>query len=98
MLEHLLEDKSYSTHPYVTPLNSEDLSGLPSTTVINALHDPLRDHGDIYARRLRETGVKVTRTVYRRTPHAFFGVNGISESDEALMEVCWSLSEAFNLI
>ncbi|MCR9067117.1 MAG: alpha/beta hydrolase, partial [Cytophagales bacterium] len=63
---------------------------------INAKHDPLCDHGKLYAQKLRKDGVPATRSVYRKSLHGFFG-SGIGESTEALVEASSALRNAFSL-
>lgn len=43
----------------ISPLDVDDVSGLPSTLIMAGEHDPLRDAGVQYAERLRDAGVRV---------------------------------------
>lgn len=82
-------------HPFASPLHLESHHDLPPATIINAMHDPLCDHGKLYAEKLREQGISVTRSVYRKSLHGFFG-SGIGESTEAIAEASTALKNAFN--
>jgi len=82
-------------HPFASPLHLESHHDLPPATIINALHDPLCDHGKLYADKLKEAGVPATRSVYCKSLHGFFGSN-IGESKEAVAESATALKKAFN--
>ncbi|MCI8441091.1 MAG: alpha/beta hydrolase [Provencibacterium sp.] len=57
-------------NPYFAPLLAENLSGQPKTLIITAEFDPLRDEGEAYGERLRESGVP---TEICRLPDALHG-------------------------
>lgn len=57
--------------PLVSPVRRTDLSGLPPALVVTAEHDPLRDEGELYGRRLREAGVDATVSRYEGAGHGF---------------------------
>jgi len=57
--------------PLVSPIKRADLTGLPRALVVTAEHDPLRDEGELYARRLQEAGVDVVLRRYAGAGHGF---------------------------
>ncbi|MFI7365788.1 alpha/beta hydrolase [Streptomyces sp. NPDC050149] len=57
--------------PLVSPVKRTDLGGLPPALVVTAEHDPLRDEGELYGRRLREAGVDATVSRYEGAGHGF---------------------------
>lgn len=72
----------------LSPLLSEDVSGLPPAFVLTAGFDPLRDEGRAYADRLIDAGVKTTYVNYPGTIHGFFSLTrflkqGLKANDEA---------------
>ncbi|GCF10570.1 alpha/beta hydrolase [Dictyobacter arantiisoli] len=83
-------------HPYASPLRSPLLTQLPPTLVITAEYDPVRDEGELYARRLQESGVPTHLTRYDGMIHSFFRMtNLLSQARDAQAEVCQALRQAF---
>ncbi len=68
---HYLSREEDADSPYACPLRAGDLSRLPPTLVITAELDPLRDQGEVYARRLREAGVPARAHRYPGMIHGF---------------------------
>jgi acetyl esterase/lipase len=60
----------------VSPLQADDLSGLPPALVVVSTFDPLADHGRSYAERLREAGTPA-RTEHPGATHAFLSMPGV---------------------
>ena len=74
--------------PLASPLRAPDLRGLPSATIVTAEFDPLRDEGERYADRLRESGVAAEVLRYDGMMHGFFTMPG------ALAVSCRAVADA----
>lgn len=93
---YYLENDAQKMEKYVAPLMADDLGGLPPAIVITAEHDPLRDEGEQYAKKLADAGVSVTSKRFDGVVHEFFGLAGaVSKAKEAITFAADGLKEVF---
>ncbi len=86
---HYLNDAAEAAHPHACPLRAPDLSGLPPALVITAQYDPLRDEGELYAKKLGAAGVPTALTRYDGVNHGFmFWVGVVDQAGAAMNEAC----------
>ena len=77
---HYLPGEAASADPRASPLLAGDLSGAPPTYVCIVGHDPLRDEGLAYARRLAQAGVAVHLDLLPECMHGYAEMAGVSRS------------------
>lgn len=93
--QHYLPDEAAGRSPYASPLQAENLRGLPPALVVTAEFDPLRDEGEAYAARLQAAGVPATLRRYEGLIHGFLGMTAaIERARTALEEIGRALQEA----
>ncbi len=78
--QHYLRDATYGVSPQASPLRAQNLCGLPSTLLLTAEFDPLRDEGAAYAKRLQAAGVQVEYRCYAGMIHGFLGSTAALET------------------
>ncbi|MFC0273248.1 alpha/beta hydrolase fold domain-containing protein [Metabacillus herbersteinensis] len=83
---HYLRNEEDGKNPYASPLQAEDLSGLPLALVVTAGYDPLRDEGVAYAKRLKEAGVEVEESSYDEMIHGLFWMPGVLDQGKKCIE------------
>ena len=64
----------------VSPLFGNGFDTLPSTLVLTAEYDPLRDEGETFARKLADVGVNVELRRYDGMIHGFFQMTGVLDT------------------
>jgi len=93
---HYVASPAEARHPHASPMNAQNLAGLPPAMVITAECDPIRDQGEAYGRRLQEAGVPVAMKRYAGAIHVFFNLGGIIDSGkEAVADAAAALKAAF---
>ena len=84
-------------NPSLSPHFTDDLSGVADAFIITAEFDPLRDEGEAYAARLRDSGVAVDLNRYDGMVHGFFQMGGVTPvADAAVSEAASHLRAALS--
>ncbi|KAL0476443.1 arylacetamide deacetylase [Acrasis kona] len=86
------QDEEFFKSQYIFPLRSHTFKDLPTTTVVTATFDPLRDDGHLIVKKYREAGVKVNHKEYR-TVHGFFFFPFLKEAIDGVEYISQVLRE-----
>ena len=83
-------------NPYASPLCAQNFSSLPPALIITAEFDVLRAGGELYAKKLSDSGVAVKLSPYSGVFHGFVSVDSIlKQSDMAVDEISALLKTTF---
>jgi acetyl esterase len=94
--ENYLNDDADIDCPYICPLRSNDLSGLPPAHILTAEYDPLRDEGALYAKKLREYGVDVKLDSHEGLIHGYVTLwHVIDGAMDSIYEISKGLKRKF---
>ncbi len=92
---HYLAREEQGREPLASPLLAKSLADLPPALAITAGCDPLRDEGEAYAARLRDSGVAVTLTQYPGMFHGFLRMTRILDQSRVVLdEIAGALKKA----
>lgn len=91
-----IPQKKDRKNPYVSPLLATEFNQLPDTLVITAEIDPLRDEGEAYGNKLKETGIQSEVIRFNGVTHGFITMDKITDkADEALNQISSYLKNEF---
>jgi len=85
--DHYVPDASRRAEPDASPLQTENLLGLPPAVILTAEHDVLRDEGEAYAARLQEANVNADLQRYASQMHGFFTLLMLPGSELGFQQV-----------
>lgn len=91
---HYFRDEHEKKHSWAAPLDEPNLAGLPDALIYTAGFDPLRDEGELYAKRLRTAGVPVTFKCFEYLTHSFTMLGGVlPAAQRAMIEMSGELAK-----
>ncbi|MED1470775.1 alpha/beta hydrolase [Bacillus salipaludis] len=91
-----VQSDEYAEDYHAAPITAPDLSGLPPAFIITAEFDPLRDEGELYGEKLRETGVSAVIRREKGLIHGFFNLFSLIDSKEDILNTYEAIGEFLN--
>lgn len=87
---HYFEGDAWQQDWRAMPLSQGNLAGLPSSLVLTAGFDPLRDEGRAYADALSAAGVNTQYVCFERQIHGFITMGGMIDEANLALDLCTS--------
>jgi acetyl esterase len=89
---YYLHSPAESESPLASPLHAGSFAGLPKTLILTAEFDPLRDEGEEYGKKLRDSGVNAVTCRYDGMIHGFVNMGAaIPQSRQAILQIAKQL-------
>jgi acetyl esterase len=86
--DQYVPDKGRRRDPYASPMHAPSLRGMPSTLIVTAEFDLLRDEGRAYADRLRSESIEVDLVEYEGQVHGFLSAVGVMhDADRGVADI-----------
>ena len=79
--------KGHETDWRASPIRAASLAGTAPALVLTCGHDPLRDEGQDYAKRLEREGVRVVQMHYSDQIHGFLGMGRLIRAADQAIDV-----------
>ena len=88
--------KQQENDPRFNVMKFDDFSSLPPAFVMTCGFDPLRDEGQLYSTRLKESGVPVRHSCYTDMFHGFINFGKLQQAKDAIEECATILKGVMN--
>ena len=83
--------------PLLSPMYLDNIDKMPTTIIVIAGFDPLRDEGFEYSKKLKDNGVDVITQVHEDQFHGFYHMNdALPEASVAVNRTCDTIKDLFN--
>lgn len=71
---------------FVSPIFAKSFESLPEALIITAEFDPVRDEGQAYAEKLRQTGIAVKEVCYKGMIHGFIHLASVLDESKQVVD------------
>jgi len=94
---HYVKEDQDRKDPLLSPMYLDNTEQMPTSIVVIAGFDPLRDEGFDYAKKLKDNGVEVITQIHEDQFHGFYHMNdALPEASLAVNRTCDTIKDLFN--